>query len=148
MLLNMLVVITILWVCFLKEILIFQKYWNIHRWNDIFDFFQNNSKLGDRCGYRWNKTAYVLNSIKTAVMIKGFTIIFSLLLYMFENIHNIFSKGIYQNFEKKKKEVKVPFWMRKHSEHVWELASGDSKIKRLPSRTVKRLRLSPFRLTI
>lgn len=103
MLLNMLVVITILWVCFLKEILIFQKYWNIHRWNDIFDFFQNNSKLGDRCGYRWNKTAHVLNIIKTAVMIKGFTIIFSLLLYMFENIHNIFSKGIYQNFEKKKK---------------------------------------------
>ena len=36
-------------------------------------------------------------------MIKGFNVMLSQLLYILGNIHNIFLKGMYQNFERKKK---------------------------------------------
>lgn len=39
---------------------------------------------------------------------KGFNIMLSLLLYILGNIHNIFLKGMYQNFERKKKGGESP----------------------------------------
>lgn len=46
------------------------------------------------------------------MMIKGFNIMLSLLLYILGNSHNIFLNVIYQNFEKKKR------WGKSHSK--WE----------------------------
>ena len=112
---------------FFKRSLIFQKFTDEMTSSVLFKIIQSWGLGMDRI---WNKISHVLNIIKTAMMIKGFNVMLSQLLYILGNIHNIFYKECIRILREKKRRGKC-YSKWENTQNVsenWFLGTQRSKV--------------------